>query len=511
MDKMHQFGKHVTWIGGLIIAGVLLLFNLIYNASVEYSASEIVTIEKTSPIYAVIAVLMGIFIAGILKYLERVDEKALFRFFMIAYLIAGAYWILNISTTLRADAAHINNAAIFAAQGNFSFLELGQDIRNHPWQLGMITYERVLGLFSRNTQLLFLVNLLEIIGINYLTYQLADMVFEHNHRTNVLTIVLSFGFLPQFFFLAFAYGLIPGFLCMLCGFYFQQRYFREAKLRYAVASVIMAVLAVMLKGNSMVGVITMAILFIMQLLKEKKVRYLWLALALMIASQIPGPALIAAYEWESGYELNSGEPKTLYIAMGIMPENRGMAPGWYNAYNDYTYGQAGFDPDVAGEMAMDSIKGSIVHYIEDPADAVDFFSGKIASVWCEPMYQSLWSGPLTDLNQLVSGRVLESLYHGGMLENMVSIYMKAFVILLLALVVGYVFCRKTESYAIGYALIYMIGGFLLHLMWEGKSQYVYTYIFILIPVGARALAMLSEQMAQRMADRGAGRNIHERN
>lgn len=115
MDKLHQLGKHVTWIGGLITAGVLLVFNLLYNASVEYSIREIVTIEKSSPLYVLAAVLMGILIVVILKYLEHVDEKMLFRFFTLMYLIAGVYWILNISTTLRADAAHINDAAIFAA------------------------------------------------------------------------------------------------------------------------------------------------------------------------------------------------------------------------------------------------------------------------------------------------------------------------------------------------------------------------------------------------------------
>lgn len=509
-DALYQFGKHVIWVFGLMIAGLLLIFNFIYQASVAYNTGEIVTIERTSPVYVALGLLLVIFFAVALKYLERLDERVLFRFFMIIYLIAGAYWILNISTTLRADAAHINNAANLAALGDFSFLELGRDIRNHPWQLGMITYERILGMFSRNVQLLFLVNLVAILGINGLTYRMADMIFEHDHRTNLLTIVFSFCFLPQFFFLAFAYGLVPAFFCMMCGFYFQQRYFRERKMRYAVAGIVMAVLAMVLKGNFMVGVITMILLFVMQLLKEKKLRYLFLALVLLVATRIPGPALLAAYEYESGYELNSGEPKLLYVAMGIMPENRGMAPGWYCGYNDYTYGYVNFDPEAANEMAKESIKESLAHYAADPADAVEFFSGKIASVWCEPMYQSLWSGPLTDANQLVETRVLQSLYHGATLEHIVCAYMKGFLMLLLALTVWYVVCKRKQSYAFAYALIYFVGGFLLHIAWEGKSQYVYTYIFILIPGCAHAFSVLSAQIGEKISEK-AGRNRSEGN
>lgn len=509
-DALYQFGRNVAWALGLATAGILFVFNLLYNASVAYSTGEVVTITYGSPLFVVGAVALGCLCAVALKYLGQVKERTLFRFFMILYLIAGAYWILNISTVLRADAAHINNAAKLAAMGDYSFLALEQDIRNHPWQLGMVTYERILGLFSQNVQLLFLVNLLAILAINYLTWRMADMIFEHDHRTNLLTILFSFCFLPQFFFLAFAYGLIPGFCCMMCGFYFQQKYFREHKKWQPVVAIVAAVLATVLKGNFMVGIIVMVLLFFMESLKKKKVSYLLFAVALFVAAQLPGPMLIAAYSHASGYELNSGEPKILYVAMGILPENRGMAPGWYCGYNDYTYGYADFDPDTAAEMAKESIRESLAHYVEDPADAAEFFSGKIASVWCEPMYQSLWSGPLTEANQIVQTRVLQSLYHGATLENLTAAYMKCYVILLFGLAVLYVVCRRKESYACGYALLYLLGGFLLHIAWEGKSQYVYTYVFILIPCCARALAVETGGCYKRLRERRSGRMKHER-
>lgn len=510
-DTLYQFGRNVTWILGLAVAGALLIFNLVYNASVAYSISEAVTITYGSLMFVVGAIVLGILSVMALKYIERLKERTLFRFFVILYLIAGVYWILNISTVLRADAAHINNAAKLAAMGDYSFLALGQDIRNHPWQLGMVTYERLLGLFSQNVQLLFLVNLLAILVINYLTWQMADMVFEQDHRTNLLTILFSFCFLPQFFFLAFAYGLLPGFCCMMCGFYFQQKYFREHKKCQLAVAIVAAVLATVLKGNFMVGIIVMVILFIMESLREKKVSYILFAAILFVATQFPEPMLLAAYSHASGYELNSGEPKLLYVAMGILPENRGMAPGWYCGYNDYTYGMAEFDPDTAAEMAKGSIRDSLMHYAEDPADAAEFFSGKIASVWCEPMYQSVWSGPLTEANQIVQTRVLQSLYHGATLENLTAAYMKCYVILLLVLAVFYVARHRKESDVGGYALLYLLGGFLLHIAWEGKSQYVYTYVFILIPCCARALAEDVVGLYKKLEERRSGRMRHERN
>lgn len=192
---LYGLGGKVILFFALLSAGVLLICNLLQTCRVGYNLYEVVEIEGTS----VIAILFAAAGLGILLILQEklsfLKERDVFRFFMILYLIAGIYWILNISTMLRADAMHVRNGALLSAQGDFSFLELGQDIRNHPWQLGMITYERLLGKFSKNVQLLFLVNLFMILGINYMTYRLADLVFSHNHRTNLLTILFTFAFL----------------------------------------------------------------------------------------------------------------------------------------------------------------------------------------------------------------------------------------------------------------------------------------------------------------------------
>jgi hypothetical protein len=508
--SLYGLGQRVIWIFAMITLCTLTIFNFIYHASVLYQLNEVVNIKYAEWFYSVLAFVGLLFLMLVLDKIEHWNERQLFRVLAVVYLIAGAYWILNISTTLRADAMWIQEGAQLSAAGDYSFLEIDHDIRNHPWQLGMVTYERILGLFSKNAQLLFLVNLLAIIGINYFTYRMADMVFLHDHKTNLLTLLFSFGFLPQFFFLAFAYGLIPGFYCMMCGFYYQQRYFREQKIKYAVICVVMTVVATILKGNYVVGAIAMALLFLLHTLRERKIRYLVIALIMMLAIQVSNPMIRAYYSMVSGEELNEGEPKLLYIAMGIMPENRGIAPGWYCGYNDYTFGYANFDPDVASEMAKESIAESLAHYRNDPADAVDFFSKKIASVWCDPLFQSVWSGPREDANQPVRTQILESLYHGGMVEKIVRGYMKVFLLMILVLMVCYVFDRRNRKYDFNYALLYLIGGFLLHIIWEGKSQYVYTYIFILLPGCAYEAVALHEWIQRKWQERTKWKEYNER-
>lgn len=504
--NMYALCERIIWIFFGMSAGVLFVFNIVYMASVAYNRTEVVSFGRNPFVCFLIPLLLTVVLFFLTERLAHIDEQKIFRFFSGIYMIGGAYWILNISTRVRSDAMHIYDSARKAGEGDFSFLEVGQDIYNHPWQLGMISYERILGMFSKNTQLLFLVNVLLIIGINLLTYKLADLIFEHNRRTNLLTILLSFAFLPQFFFLAFAYGLIPGFFFMLGAFYFQQKYFAGDGKKNLIWCMLFLCIAVALKSNFTVGAIAIAILFVMQMLKKKQVVCLALAVATLVCAVLPGKALIAAYERESGMELTSGQPKSLFIAMGTDPKNRGMAPGWYCGYNDYTFGQANFNPEVADAEAKKFIRENAAFYAEHPKEAASFFGLKIASVWCDPMFQSLWSGPLSDYEQPVSTRILESLYHGERLERLTRVFMKGYILLLLLMAIAYWADRRNRKYSFAYAWLFLIGGFLIHIVWEGKSQYVYPYLFILIPGSAHELGVLAADVKRLWSEKRNPKN-----
>ena len=48
-----------------------------------------------------------------------------------------------------------------------------------------------------------------------------------------------------------------------------------------------------------------------------------------------------------------------------------------------------------------------------------------------------------------------------------------------------------------YPLLYLTGGFLFHLISETSSQYVYMYVYTLIPLSAAGIAQLAVRTARR--------------
>lgn len=55
------------------------------------------------------------------------------------------------------------------------------------------------------------------------------------------------------------------------------------------------------------------------------------------------------------------------------------------------------------------------------------------------------------------------------------------------------YLKEYDKAALG--LIFLIGGFLFHLFWETKGQYVYPYIFMQIPAAAYAVTRFYERIS----------------
>ena len=149
-----------------------------------------------------------------------------------------------------------------------------------------------------------------------------------------------------------------------------------------------------------------------------------------------------------------------------------------------------YNKDIANEIAKKEIMAKINYLTENPKYAIWFFSTKFISTWCEPTYQSIWSGPIDNTGELVNTKFLKSMYSSGTAFDVTVSICNIIVvnILFFALANNIIrFKNKSNNIYEILPLIFLIGGALFHLVWETKSQYVYVYILFLIPFAAKGL------------------------
>lgn len=489
----YRMSNGVIYVVSFVILGILTITNLRFSTYVVGIKEQIRVRPANLWSIGIYLVLLIIIFYLVLKDSEKIHERNLFLLWCIVYVIMGIYLITNINSVLRYDAQAVHNAAIAMHHGDFSTMDLGHYTYRYPHQLGFLIYEYMIGFISHDAKILFWLNLAAILLINFFLYKITKEIFEDQHKINLMTILLSFLFLPQFFFLTFAYGLISGLCLLMIGIYFLLIAVRRKKIGLMIVSSMFLMLAVPMKKNFIIALVACLCYLFLQWLKEKNHRFLVFMILIIGMFVIGKAAMTKGFEVYSGKKVNKGVPSILWVAMGTDPENHKRSGGWYDRKYVNVYRENHFDRERSAKIGEEMVSGYFKYYKEHPEKAYEFFSKKITTTWADPLYESIFSGPKQEAFQYVKTKQLYRLFNEEKQDTSLYLLMKAYIILLFASTWIFVlkYFKQYEKATLG--LIFLIGGFLFHIFWETKGQYVYPYVFMQIPACAYVITRIFEK------------------
>lgn len=478
--------------GGLLLiaclaCGILLGLNTIYTVVIADGYNEQVTIlPGAARGLALLAVTVLLTIgAALLPKKEMLREKTCFWALCGVYTVMALYLMLNSDSALRDDAQLVYEAALGFLQGDYQAFEEGGYISYYPHQTGLMLYDALVYGLCKKPLIGVITNFCFVLGIQYLLWRTTDALF-HNSEVNLAAIGLSFAFLPQFFFIMFLYGTIPGFFFLMLAFFQTIRFAQDGRVRQLLAAGLSIGLAVMLRKNNIIGGAAMGMFLLLRWLEEpRKGRWLSAACLTLLLAVLPNQLLLMGVEAKTGCDLHRGMPSILHIQMGTNIDNRRLGPGWWDGSNLHIFAiEADYDPVEASEAGREYLRMNLEKMREKPRKTLRFFWDKVVSTWCDPLYQSVWSGPLEDWGQNTHTRLLRSVYTGGWAWSVLETFCKWLTLTLWAFALAYLLrLRRGQTHWQLYYL-YTIGGALFHFIWETKSQYVYPYVFCLIPFAA---------------------------
>lgn len=508
LRKEHWFSRlcnhALLWIA-CVVCGVILLLNILYRVWIDQSSAEQVLILPGLGRSVCFLVLTAVLVltAGYLPVGKKLSERGCFLALSLVYIVMAGYLMRNADSAISQDSGLVRSAAVHFLNGDYSDLELGGYISNYPHQAGLMVYDALIYSISQSLNAPVIANLCFVLGIQYLLWKTADTLF-HSRTVNLVTMGLSFAFVPQFCFILFIYGTIPGLFFLMLAFYQGLRFSQEDGVWRLLVAALSSGIAVLLRKNDIIGVVALGVFLFLRGLESRKMgRFFSAACLVLICAVLPNQLLLAALEAKTGEDLHWGTPNILYIGMGTDIDNHFFGPGWWDGTNVEIFCEKAFcEQDVAQQLGQQRFRMNLSKIKHNPGKALKFFWEKAASTWCDPLYQSVWSGPKEDQGQFTHTPFLQSIYGGGRglywLEifcEWLSLALWCFAVLFLL-----VFRQNAPQWRLFY--LYTIGGVLFHLIWETKSQYVYPYVFCLIPFAAFGLVRSVQWTAQYRRSRG---------
>ena len=424
---------------------------------------------------------------------KKISTKMLTAIAVLFVIGMSVFWIQVSHTYPEADQKAVSWVSYLMTQNNFLFFEHGKYMQIYPNQLGLTAILEALYRLTggENWKTFMYLTALANGVVVYLLYRITDRLY-HDQNADCLVLLASMGCIQIILYSTFLYGMMLGLAFALGAFYALLLFLDHGKWRYAVSAGILIGISILVKNNYSIFLVALVILLLYDAVKKsgggirKAGKSLAAILILIGLTALLSRSLTAFYEHRSGIPIESGMPKSLWVAMGMQEGER--AEGWYNGFNFDTYVNSDCDPVVSDAMAREAITESLQHFQKDPVYAARFYLRKTLSQWNEPTYEALW------VNQFHNGdfsTIVQSIYEGK-LYRVLSEYMNLFQLLVLAAVfAGLLLGRKGEKrWQLTELFLPMVilGGFFFHTIWEAKSQYIFPYFVCMLPGAAAGLS-----------------------
>lgn len=456
----------------------------------------------------IVSLLFVILFFYLLHYILRLQTKFIFTIGTIFYLTLGFYIVFHQNDMLRHDALQVLVAAKSLNGSDYSSLQpLVGYLFKYPHQIGLVSLERLLLMLlgSENVKGLFIINLILSICDNFLLYRITDLVFK-NSQVSKLSMVMAFLFLPHIFFILFVYGINYGLFLVLLSLFFLIKFINDKKWGNFAGTLIPLVLAVIIRSNYIIMAMTIFIILILDFLRTKSWKNILLAILPFILISLLNGLLVNSYEKASKISEIDGEPKIAWVAMGLDDNpTYNRLPGWYDAYVENVYTKYNGNEDKITNDSKKLINSRLNTFLKNPGYTINFFKNKFISTWTDSLFQSVWSGPNSSMpveGQSVNGKLMSSIYRGGIVYKILYYYSSVILIIIYigAMISMLISMRnmRTSNLFILVFTIYLTGGVLFHLIWETKSQYVYPYVYLLLPLTAYGINWFQNKIRSRV-------------
>ncbi|MGN0774847.1 MAG: hypothetical protein ACI4MP_13770 [Candidatus Ventricola sp.] len=488
----------------LVLATLGALGTTASSIVAENRMNQRVTVARDGWTDLVLTALMLLVLAAVYAFVQRRAGRRALAAVLVLWTGAALCFVLAVGLVPRADSALVIEAAQRFAAGDFSLLE-SVYFNRVSYQLGVCLPLEGLARLLPGLDLNLLMQALNCVISAALMALLCRLVSELSGDARAFRagMLLYLAFLPMLMFNMFVYGVLPMLLLCVLAMRCFVRYTKTGDRRFGVLYALLIGVSAVLKPNAMIVMLALLLCAGVYAL-ERKDGFLLLCAALSLALCVALPAgVVRLYELRSGVTLAQDTGMLLRLAMGM--QDSVIAAGWYNGMIE-EYWPLSVTPEAEKAAALEMLAARLQEFAAEPAGAWAFLEEKFLTQWAEPSYDILWYGAACEKGGRFNGLAHLVFRDGSGLRALLERYMNAFqqAAYVLALIGAGGMLREKRTGAVQLMLpVTILGGFLYHMLFEAKSQYIYPYMLLLMPLAAQGLMTLGRRAGGAMKRTGS--------
>lgn len=396
----------------------------------------------------------------------------------------GFWWVNSLNRIPVGDQAFVYGGACYFLEGQYSFLSPGGYCSMYPHQLGMIALLELL-FFITGTCSYYTVEAINILlagGIVLLGYGLMREL-STSFAARIFYCLFVAGCVPLICYTNWIYGDMPSIFFTMLTAWFVLRWHRCSRKQYLAGIVAAAVMAVLVRKNSLIFLIALFLLAVIYVIRYHRWQLLLTVVLAGACSFLVYQGIFKMYEVRSGYEHCDGFPANSWIMLGVL-EQDGLC-GWYNNLQKEVLYATDFDYEETEIIIAGFIRERLHVFIENPQYARWFYKNKILSQWNDPLYQSIYfSAKTLEQNSPEPGSFLDGLYNRPEVHDRVFRFADIMQFLVyFGMLLYYLFAVRKERQPLEYFLaVTIIGGFFFSILWEAKARYIFSYYVMMYPL-----------------------------
>lgn len=486
----------------LVICGLMAVFMLVLTIvsllrTTGMEIPEHAVILADSLIENLLFLFIGLILCwSVFKLTEGLSLKSEIVFIAVWTLILGVSWILCSGSKPTFDSQHITDAALEFAHGDYSALSKNHYFHQYSFQLGYVFfYEiliRIIEIFTE-VKTPFFVEILNVVFLSaiYIAIVLInDMIFDDKRVRNMTVLFLALAFQPIIS-CTFTYGILPGLFFAIWAVYFEIRWLKYDRFRFALLSAVLIAIAVLIKPNYIIFYIAMAVIVFVKMFCRKKylkdICYIVLSAVLVFALF---SVVKSTYESRADIEIGDSIPYVSWISMGLN-DTSAFGPGWYDStYTVKLFEDNNYNVQATSHASVENIRQRVSYFIDNPKYAARFFYQKFASQWNETTYQSIWNNKVRDQYYEKTGIAKWACDEASgqpVVEKFMDVYSQ---LVFFCALLGIFFCFRKKDILLTFFPLIILGGIIYHLLSEAKSQYAIPYFILMSGFAANGLVSM---------------------